>query len=363
MAQSAGSGGVSLRKTTGNRQPQTKYFYLAALFAVIAIAGLFYVKWNPYYQKALLAAAKHSIGSSIISGQMGTAPEPSWAAAWGYAAAYFKSVWKAVILGLLLGSLVQVLLPKDWIYRMFGKTSFAGTAMGGIAAIPSMMCTCCAAPVAVGLRKSSASPGASLSFWLANPLLNPATIIFMGFVLSWKFALLRIVAGAVLVLGLGYVANVVMKDTKEVERVLPENPNAALTGNLFVRWLKVLGPLVRDTIPAYLIMVFVLGALRAWLFPAVNPGWAGGILAIVGMAIVGTAFIIPTAAEIPIVQTLMSFGLGVGPGAALLVTLPAISIPSLIMVKRVFSLRLLLIVTGAVALAGGISGLVAMSLF
>jgi hypothetical protein len=25
-----------------------------------------------------------------------------------------------------------------------------------------------------------------LLFWLGNPLLNPATLVFMGFVLSWR---------------------------------------------------------------------------------------------------------------------------------------------------------------------------------
>ena len=31
------------------------------LLALIAIAGLFYVKWMPYYHKAFLAADNHSI--------------------------------------------------------------------------------------------------------------------------------------------------------------------------------------------------------------------------------------------------------------------------------------------------------------
>ena len=38
------------------------------IFAVVAVVGLFYVKWDPYYAKAFVAAAKGSIGSSIITG-------------------------------------------------------------------------------------------------------------------------------------------------------------------------------------------------------------------------------------------------------------------------------------------------------
>ena len=58
-----------------------------------------------------------------------------------------------------------------------------------------MMCTCCAAPVAAGMRKQQVSMGGALAFWMGNPLLNPATLVFMGFVLGWQFALVRPVAG------------------------------------------------------------------------------------------------------------------------------------------------------------------------
>mgnify|MGYP000414384286 CR=1 FL=1 len=37
--------------------------------------------------------------------------------------------------------------------------------------------------------------GGALAFWMGNPLLNPATLVFMGFVLGWHFAFIRLVAG------------------------------------------------------------------------------------------------------------------------------------------------------------------------
>ena len=48
--------------------------------------------------------------------------------------------------------------------------------------------------------------GAALAFWIANPVLNPATLVFMGFVLGWGFTALRLVAGIVLVVGVSLVA-------------------------------------------------------------------------------------------------------------------------------------------------------------
>lgn len=339
------------------------YFPLVLLFAIIALVGVWYVKWNPYYHKAFLAAAKHSIGDSIISGKSPTPPAPSWAAAWNYTYSYFKSVYQAVILGLLLGSLVQVLLPKHWISKVFGKTGFKSTALAGVAGIPTMMCTCCSAPVVVGLRQRKASVGAALAYWLGNPVLNPATIIFMGFVLSWKFALLRIIAGLIMVFGIGYFADHWDAAGQTPEGIIPDIPDTEVEGSLFRQWLKALGLLIRDTIPAYFIVVVVLGAVRAWLFPAIGPQWSNSLLVVIGFAVAGTLFIIPTAGEIPIVQSLMALGLGAGPSAALLMTLPAVSLPSLLMVKRAFRTKVLLFVAGAVVLMGILSGIAAMLIF
>jgi hypothetical protein len=332
---------------------------LLLIFLAVAIVGLFYVKWSPYYAKTFIAAATHSIGASIITGKAAGAPAPSWNAAIGYATDYFTAVWKAVVLGLLLGSLVQVLIPKNWVTRFFGTQDFRSTALGGVAALPGMMCTCCAAPVTVGLRARSASVGAALAFFLGNPVLNPATIIFMGFVLSWKFAMFRIVAGLILVFAIATMSNRIAKEQTVPASLLELETVTEESQALLRRWLKALWHLILDTIPAYLVIVLLLGALRSWLFPLIGPEWSNSVFAIIGLAIAGTLFVIPTAAEIPVIQTLMSFGLGVGPAAALLMTLPAVSLPSILIIKRVFPTKVLLFVLASVMVIGILSGFVA----
>jgi len=154
------------------------------LFFAIAVAGLAYVKWLPYWDRAFVAASSHSIGQSILMGKAAQAPAASWDAALAYALAYGKAIWKAMALGLLLGSGAQALLPADWVRRLLGKAPFGSAVAGGLLALPGMMCTCCAAPVVVGLRRQAASAGGAIAFWLGNSVLNPATLVFMGFVLQ-----------------------------------------------------------------------------------------------------------------------------------------------------------------------------------
>ncbi|WP_436405004.1 permease [Pantoea rodasii] len=313
--------------------PATRFaWWKPLLFIAVVVIGLWYVKWQPYYGKAFTAAETHSIGKSILA----NAADSPWRAALDYAMIYFLAVWKAAVLGVLLGSLVQVLIPRNWLLRLMGNSRFGSTLIGTGLGLPGMMCTCCAAPVAAGLRQSQVSSGAAMAFWLANPLLNPATLIFMGFVLGWHFAAIRLVAGLIMVLAIASL----------VQRSVPEHsvaaPVAMAAGNeqpFLTRWLGVMWRLFWNTIPLYIVAVLLLGAARVWLFPHAEGAVGNTLFWVMLMAIAGCLFVIPTAAEIPIVQTMMLAGMGLAPALALLVTLPAVSVPSLLMLHRAFPAR------------------------
>lgn len=342
-------------ETTVQHQQRLKWM----TFLLIAVAGLFYVKWSPYYHRAFVAASNHAIGKSILMGDAASPPSPSLDAALGYAMAYGKAIWQAMVLGLLLGSGVQALIPPQWVARLLGKSGFGSVAAGGLLSVPGMMCTCCAAPVVAGLREREASPGAALAFWLGNTILNPATLIFMGFVLGWNWTALRLVLGLLMVFGLGYLAN---------RLVTPQEAEAAQTHlqtiiatqpNTFKRWLTVLGKMAVRLIPEYIILVLLLGAVRAVLFPHVGPEIDNSLGWIIMFAIAGMVFVIPTAGEVPIIQAMLALGIGVGPAAALLMTLPPISLPSVMMLTRSFRPKLLIIVASAVTGFGILAGLLA----
>jgi uncharacterized membrane protein YraQ (UPF0718 family) len=346
-------------------QPRTTSPALGLVtFVLIAVVGLFYVKWLPYYDRAFVAAANHSIGQSILMGAAASPPAPSLDAALGYALAYGKAIWKAMVLGLLLGSAIQALLPVKWVAKVLGRAGFGSAVAGGLLALPGMMCTCCAAPVVIGLRERQASPGGAVAFWLGNSVLNPATLVFMGFVLGWDWAALRLGLGLLLVFGLGYLLNrmVAPKEAETANARLAELALNAQTSGPFVRWLTILSRMAVRLIPEYIVLILLLGAVRAWMFPHIGPDIGNNLGWIAAFAIAGTLFVIPTAGEVPIIQAMLSLGMGVGPAGALLMTLPPISLPSLAMLARSFRSRVLLVVTVSVAAFGMVGGLMAVEL-
>jgi uncharacterized membrane protein YraQ (UPF0718 family) len=336
-----------------------------AVFLLIAITGLFYVKWFPYYNRAWVAASSHSIGSSILMGTSDSAPAPSLGAAIDYALAYGKAIWQAMVLGLLLGSAVQALLPRRWIARALGGNGMGSVVAGGLMSLPGMMCTCCAAPVVAGLRKCQAAPGSAVAFWLGNSVLNPATLVFMGFVLGWQWSALRLALGVVLVFGLGWLLNRMNAaagrtvDAAPVQALQAQATDDGGQTNPFKRWIAIFGRMTVRLVPEYIVLVLLLGAARAWLFPHIGADIDNHLWWIAGLAVAGALFVIPTAGEVPIIQAMLSLGMAAGPAAALLMTLPPISLPSLAMLARSFRpVDLATVFAGVVAtglIAGGLA--------
>ena len=309
------------------------------IFFALAIVGLFFVKWSPYYAKSFLAAQNHSIGTSIVSGGQSASPGVSLQAGLDYSIAYMKAIWQALVLGLVLGAGIETALPRVPLHQLFTGTK--GSLRATAFALPSMMCTCCSAPVAVGMIESGIGATSALVYWLANPVLNPAALVFIGFVLGWQWAALRLIVGVALVFVLAHLAARFVPPGWQ-PRGLALRPDDAKRPFL-VAWASAFFRLAVRLLPEYLILVFALGMTRAWFFPAMTPdiGHAAWLAPVLAAA--GTLFVIPTAGEVPIIQVLQQFGLGSTGAAALLVTLPAVSLPSLAMLARSLPLRAILV--------------------
>ncbi|WP_367115273.1 permease [Actinophytocola sp.] len=223
--------------------------------------------------------------------------------------------------------------------------------------MPSMMCTCCAAPVAVSVRKRGVPMQSALAYWLGNPVLNPVVLVFMAVVLPWQFVTVRVITGVLLVFGvtmlIGRLAGARQTITDPAARPEddssdPDAPVSALDAAR--RFLRTLARLSAVLLPEYLVVVLLLGGLRGWLFPAGAPEW--GLLAVLLFAVVGTVFVIPTAGEIPIIQGRALAGVGLGPVGALILTLPALSLPSMLMIRRAFPARVIAATGVCVAVLG-----------
>jgi uncharacterized membrane protein YraQ (UPF0718 family) len=335
----------------------------AVLFLAILVTTLAWAKWVPYAHKIPAAAASGSLGVSILTGRQASAPSPSLEAAVSYAITYVGAIWPALVAGLLIAASLEAFLPPSLLFRLLaGRAWGSATLRGGACSMSSMMCTCCAAPIAVSMRRRGIPVAAVAAFWIGNPALNPAVLAFLALVLSWKWALLRAVSAVVLLALVGLVAHRLARPGSDLPEPGTADLRAANPRQALVRFVGTLARLCVTLLPEYLAIVLLLGAFRGWLFPASQSVAALGILAVVLFAVAGTLFVIPTAAEIPIIQGLLLAGLPIAPAATLLITLPAVSLPSLVMVARAFSVRATIAFAGLVVLVGVLTALAAPAL-
>jgi uncharacterized membrane protein YraQ (UPF0718 family) len=217
--------------------------------------------------------------------------------------------------------------------------------------------------VVTGLYKRGVSIGCAVAFFLGNPTLNPAVLVFMLFTIGWQWAALRLVLGVVFVFGGAWLATrLTPAAAGDAEEVVVVAEPAADTRPWPIRWLSAFAGLAIRLLPEYLLIMGVLGAARVFLFPAMGPDIGNNLVAIVALAVAGMLFAIPTAGEIPVVQTMLGYGVGAGPAGALLMTLAPLSLPSLVMLGRTFPMRVLLALAGLCVALGIVGGLLAIAL-
>lgn len=333
------------------------------VFAAILVAGLMYAKWWPYAHKTAGVLATRSYpGTSSVTGGAAAPPAPSWHAAWTFAVGYFQSIWVALVAALFIASAMEAFLPRRWLVKVLtsGPRRLGGSGAGGLLAMPSMMCTCCTAPVTVSLRRRGVPTSSALAYWVGNPTLNPAVLVFMAVVLPWQWVGVRIAAGLLLVfLVPPLVARLAGRTTAPPTWSESDLADDSVTAQSAPRRFGgTFGKLSITLIPEYIVVVMGVGAIRGWLFPIGAHLAAWGAVSLLLLAITGALFVIPTAGEIPIMQGLLHAGMGAGPVGALLLTLPALSLPSLVMIGRSFPRRVLAALLGAVVVLGVACGAV-----
>ena len=188
----------------------------AAVVAMTLVVGLAWAKWLPYAAKAQSMLGTHQWDGSSVLDVGGSAP--SLSGAWTFMLTYTDAVWKALVVSLLVAAGTDALISRRWLQGFLGRGGrWRQASTGALTSVPSMMCTCCTAPVTVTLRRAGVPRTAVLAHWLGNPLLNPAVLAFLFLVAPWQWGATRLLVGLVVVLGVGAVIGALADRTGEAQ--------------------------------------------------------------------------------------------------------------------------------------------------
>ena len=295
------------------------------------------------------------------------------------ATSYLLNVWHATMLGILISGLTLSILPM-YLKLYCTRGGFTGTLFGAMFALPQPFCSCCSSVMAPSFARRGASTNFLLSFVIGAPMLNVTTVVLALALLPAPFAVTRIVAGLFVTVGVTYlVARIadgwdhprfVIAGTGPVSGRLQRIGGSYLSlfdrdwiaggrpetletpSQLLGAWLHASGRIALVLVPT----LWVWSVVAAGIFQALPPAFGNNLPSVALAAFGGTFFMISTWSEIPMALQLIQSGID-GPAAALLVVLPAISLPCMMLLGGSLGrFRMIALLSVGVIVAGIVAG-------
>jgi len=260
---------------------------------------------------------------------------------------------------LVMGVINTWFTPERTRAMLAGKHEGIGNIMAAMLGIVTPFCSCSAVPLFIGFVQAGMPLGITFSFLIAAPMVNEVALVLLFALLGWKIALLYLVLGLSVAITAGWVIGRLhmeahledwVRDMARVDaQVRAEDMNMAdrlNAGFHSVReivgrvWLYVVvGVAVGAGIHGYVpqdFMADLMGPESSW--------WSVPAAVLIGVPMYSNA-----AGMIPIVEALLAKGAALGTVLAFMMSMIALSLPEMVILRKVLKLRLIVVFAGVVA--------------
>jgi uncharacterized membrane protein YraQ (UPF0718 family) len=272
-----------------------------------------------------------------------------------------------VLIIFLVGIVRSWFSPEKTRKALEGKSLFTGNVMASVLGIVTPFCSCSAIPLFLGFVEAGIPIGVTFSFLIAAPMINEVALVLLVGLFGWKVALIYIFTGLTIAIIAGfvleklhlqkYVADWVFQIKAQQNDVPEERPRfeqRIIAGFNAVK--EIVGK-----IWIYILIGIAIGAgahgfvpddFLARVLGAQN--WYSVPLAIV----VGVPLYSNAAGIIPIVSVLIEKGVSLGTALAFMMSVVGLSLPEIIILKKVLKWQLITVFVGVVTVGIVIVGLI-----
>ena len=239
-----------------------------------------------------------------------------------------------------------------------GKREGVGNVMAAGLGVVTPFCSCSAVPAFIGFVAAGVPLGVTFSFLIASPMVNEIAIGMLLTLFGVKITTIYIVTGLLIAIVAGFVI-CRLRLERWVEpfvfatklRGQPIDPSVGLTFDDRVAMsVEEVGTVLRKIWP-YLLVGIGLGAVIHGWVPTdffttyAGPGSTFGVLIAVA---IGIPLYSNAAGVMPMVQALYEKGLPMGTLLAFMMAVVALSLPEMILLRRVLKPQLLAVFVGVV---------------
>lgn len=252
-------------------------------------------------------------------------------------------------------SWVQSYFPPERTRRILGGYSGIGAnVIGALLGTITPFCSCSSIPLFIGFTAAGLPLGVTFSFLISSPLVDLASMILIASIFSWPIALTYIGVGLVLAVAGGTLIGKAGME-KQVEGFVYTVPvhdgEATMSRAERFRYARDQVTEIIHRVWPYILVGVGIGALiHNWIPEAAitallgqDKWWSVLVATIVGIPMYADIF-----GTLPIAEALVGKGVGLGTVLAFMMAVTALSLPSIIMLKRVIKMPLLILFLGIV---------------
>ena len=266
----------------------------------------------------------------------------------------------------VVGMLRASISPERVRGLLAGRRALTGYAAAAIFGAITPFCACSSVPLFIGFVAAGIPMGMTLTFLITSPLMNQVGVVMLLGMFGWEVPALYVVTVLAMAITAGLALSRLPLDRWVEPFVfstpvgqIAESDRSPTLGERVAAARAEVTDIVKRIWPYVLVGIGIGAGIHGWVpedFFAAHAGpdntWAVPLAAVAGVPLYANV-----ASVIPLVEALHGAGIGLGTLMSFMMSVVALSVPSLILLRRVITMPLLVIFTVTVTVGILIIGL------
>ncbi len=266
-----------------------------------------------------------------------------------------------MLLGLVVygvGIIRSFFTPEKTRKILAGKRESAGNVLAAMLGIVTPFCSCSAVPLFIGFVTAGVPLGVTFSFLIAAPMVNEIALVLLYGLLGWKVAALYLFTGLAVAMIAGWVIgrfgmeNHIEPWVREMRANCSEVPENQLSwqDRFQYGWTS-----FKDIVGKVWLYVVAGIAVGAGIHGYVPEGFMAAIMgkgvwwSVPAAVVIGVPMYSNAAGIVPIIHALLEKGAALGTVLAFMMSVIALSLPEMVILRKVLMPRLIAVFIGVVA--------------
>lgn len=257
-------------------------------------------------------------------------------------------------------SIVRSYFPPERTKKILSnKKTFAGNILAALLGVVTPFCSCSAVPLFIGFVEVGVPLGVTFSFLIASPMVNEIAVVLLYGLFGWKITAIYIGTGLLVAIFGGMIIGKLRleKWVEEYVYVIKTGGAEGVLKQAFSERLRYAKWNTQDILKRVWLFILIAIGIGGFIHGYVPQEFLGKIagpdnpFAVPAAVVLGVPLYSNAAGVIPIVYALMEKGLSMGTVLAFMMAVTALSLPEMIILRKVLKPRMLGVFTGIMTAA------------